>query len=75
MTETVFSLAVAFLKLASVFVGWLQERQAMQAGQDAEIARASVAILLQTQAAKQIMQEITAMSEADVDKLLKDLEK
>lgn len=68
------SIILAILKLINVFMSFAQERQLIQAGADAEIAKASASILLKTESAKQVMQEVTAMTEKQVDAALKGLE-
>ena len=46
----------------------------MKAGTDAEIAKVSAAILVKTQSAKAIMQQVTGMTDKQVDDTLKGLE-
>lgn len=72
--STVASIILALLKLAQVILSFAQERKLIQAGADAEIAKASAAVLSKTESAKQIMAEVTAMTEEQVDKTLKGLE-
>ena len=66
--------ALTFLKLANVITNYVRERQLMDAGSDRAIAQASANILKQTQAAKEIMAEVTAMTDEQVDETLKRLE-
>lgn len=67
-------LALAFLKLTNLLVGWAKDKQQMDAGADRAVAQASVAILNKTQSAKQVMAEVMAMTDSQVDEALKRLE-
>ena len=67
------SLLIALLKLASGLFTWLQSRQLIDAGADHEIAKASAAVLVMTSSAKKVMEEISALSSDDTDKLLRSL--
>lgn len=66
-------IALALLKLANIILGDMRDARQFKAGQDAEIAKISAAILKKTAAGKKIMEQIDAMSEADVDRELGDL--
>jgi hypothetical protein len=68
------SLILLILRIVDAATNWLRDQQGIKAGEDAEIAKASAAILLKTQSAKQIMAEVTAMTDAQVDEALKRLE-
>ena len=71
---TCAKIALTLLQLADVLVALARSRQQMQAGADAEIAKASASILLKCQSAKEVMRRVMAMSEAEVDQSLKELE-
>lgn len=62
------------LKIVNAVMDKLNYNQGFQAGTDAEIAKVSASILRKTQAGKAIMEKVDAMSEADVDAGLIDLE-
>lgn len=72
--STIASIILALLKLAGILLTFARDRQMMKAGADAEIAKASAAILLQTESAKEIMTKVTSLDEDEVDKALKELE-
>ena len=67
-------LALALVKLADLFANMAREKELIGAGEDRALAEASASILLKTKAAKEVMQRVTAMSEDEVDKALKELE-
>jgi hypothetical protein len=71
---TYAKIALALLQLADVLVALARSRQQMQAGADAEIAKASASILLKCQSAQEVMGRVVAMSQAEVDQSLKELE-
>lgn len=64
-----FTLISAGLQLVLALVTWAKDRQQFDAGQDAEIAKSSLAILKQTDAGKAIMEKIDAMAPAKRDAL------
>jgi hypothetical protein len=66
-------IGLLLLRLASSLLDYARARQQFTAGQDAEAARASAAILARTQAGKQIMEKLDAMSEGDLGRLLSEL--
>ena len=68
------SIILAVLKLINEIMGAVNRDKWMQAGADAEIAKISASILAKTQAGKIIMDKVNAMSDADVDAALRDLE-
>jgi len=72
--STIASIILALLKIASALLSFARDRQMMQAGADAEIAKASASVLLMTQSAKDVMAQVTGMTEEEVDKALKELE-
>lgn len=67
-------IVLLFLKLANAIMGEVGNQRQFQAGVDAEIAKASAAILRKTAAGKAIMEKVDAMSDADVDAALVGLE-
>lgn len=71
---TYASLILAILKVINSFMDYVNRKDLMQAGADAEIAKTSASILRKTQAGKAIMEKVDAMSDADVDAGLRELE-
>ena len=67
-------MALLALQLILALVTWLREQGQLNAGQDKEIAKTSAAILLKTQAAKEVMQQVTGMTDKQVDDALAGLE-
>ena len=59
-------LGLLFLKLANQFLDYARQRQAFNAGQDAEIAKQSIGILKMTQKAKEIDEAVEKMSDPDI---------
>jgi hypothetical protein len=68
-------LAVLLLQLARAFFDRVRDDRQYDAGQDAEIAANSLAILRKTAAGKKLMEKIDAMDAADVGGLLDQLER
>lgn len=64
-----FTILSTGLQLVLALVDWVKDRQQFTAGQDAEIAKASMAILAKTEAGKRIMEKIDAMAPAERDAL------
>jgi len=62
-----FTIASAALQLVLALVEWGKGRQQFTSGQDAEIAKTSLAILRKTDAGKKLMERIDAMSPAERD--------
>lgn len=62
------------LKILYGIMGAVNREKWMQAGADAEIAKAALAILNRTEAGKKIMERVNAMPDADVDAALRGLE-
>lgn len=62
------------LKAADTLIGYLRNKQQLDAGADHMIAQATASILAKTQTAKQIMGEVSGMTDEQVDKALKELE-
>ena len=62
------------LQLILGLITWMKQNQAIEAGKDEAIAKAALAVLVKTDAAKRIMAEVNAMTEAQVDEALKRLE-
>lgn len=67
-------IALLALQFAEAIVSYLREKKQMDAGADREIARATASILLKTQAGKEIVAAVTAMTPDEVDAALKSLE-
>lgn len=74
MITTWASLILTALKILNAIMGAVNREKWMQAGADAEIAKASLAILERTDAGKAIMEKVNGMPIEDVDKGLIDLE-
>lgn len=72
---TWLQLALALLKLVNGIVGWYKQEQLIEAGVDKEIARTSASIFTKTATAKQIMEEVSGLSEDEVDVALRRLER
>jgi hypothetical protein len=62
------------LKIINIIMGDIDENKWMQAGEDAEIAKISAAILGKTTAGKAMLEKVNAMSDAEVDAGLRGLE-
>ena len=71
---TIVKIILALLKLADVLAVWAQQQKWYNAGVDAEVARASAAILAKTLKAKEIREKVEALDEKTVDDLLRGLE-
>lgn len=67
-------IALTMLKIASALIDWAKAKGQYDAGQDAQIAKATAELLVKTQSAKAIMQNMTGMTEEQVDATLKGLE-
>jgi hypothetical protein len=67
------SVITALLTLAQHLLGWLRDKQLIDAGADAEIARQTLAILEMTEKGKAIKARIDAMSDGELDDFLKEL--
>lgn len=67
-------IALALLKLANIILGDMRDARQFKAGQEAEIAKISAAILKKTAAGKAMMEKVNALSPADVDAGLVGLE-
>lgn len=67
-------LGLLFLQIADKALDIARAKKLMDAGEEKAVAAASASILQKTGVAKDIMQRIEGMSEAEVDQALKDLE-
>jgi len=67
------SLILALLNLAQHLMGIFRDKQLLNAGADAEIARQTIAILEMTERGKAIKAKIEAMSDPELDHWLKEL--
>jgi hypothetical protein len=68
------SLALALLKFVNTIMMWARERELISQGYDKAIAEVTQSILVKTTAGKKIMEKVNALSEAEVDAGLRDLE-
>jgi len=68
------SLILTALKILNAIMGAVNREKWMQAGADAEIAKAALAILERTDAGKKIMERVSSMTDAEVDVELRKLE-
>ena len=67
-------IVLLFLKLANAIMGAVNDQKQFQAGTDAEIAKTSAAILGKTKAAKEIRDQVNALTKDAVDAQLAGLE-
>ena len=67
-------IVLLFLKLANAIMGEVNDQRQFQAGTDAEIAKVSAAILAKTRAAKDIRDQVNALTKDAVDAQLAGLE-
>ena len=67
-------IVLLFLKLANAIMGAVNDQKQFQAGTDAEIAKTSAAILAKTKAAKDIRDQVNALTKDAVDAQLAGLE-
>lgn len=67
-------IVLALLALADALVRWLSQRQALKAGEDAAIARASQAILRRTVEGRILFDRIDALPARRLDEVLRELE-
>lgn len=63
------ALVLALLKAATSLVGWLRERQALEAGRDKEIARAALDVLGATAQGKELRDRVMAMTDPEAEEL------
>ena len=63
------SLILALLKAATSLTQWLREKQALEAGRDKEIARASLAVLEATASGNELRRRIEAMDDPEAEDL------
>jgi hypothetical protein len=68
------SLALTLLKVVNLIMNWARERELISKGYDQAIAEVTQSILIKTDAGKKIMERVNAMSDAEVDAGLRDLE-
>lgn len=71
---TYAQLALGFLKLVMYFLRKVDERELIKLGYDQAIADQTKLILEKTAAGKRMMEKVNAMSDADVDAGLRNLE-
>lgn len=67
-------IVLLILKIADAIMTQIGEQKQFQAGTDAEIAKTSAAILAKTRAAKQIGDQVNALTDDAVDAQLRGLE-
>lgn len=72
--SAIISLILGLVRFATFLADLAVKNKWMQAGKDAEVARASADLLRKTIAGKKIMERVDAMSSEDVDIGLRDLE-
>lgn len=63
------SLILAVLKLATSLIGFANQRSAIEAGQDKEIARAALMVLEATTYGKELRASIAALTDEEADDL------
>lgn len=69
------SVALLLLQITSQIVNYLNSKKLLDAGADAEIAKASAAILAKTKFARETRERIDALPRDSVDVLLDELAK
>lgn len=74
MTFSWGALILAVLQFAVKLYSGLQDKKLIDAGYDKAIAESAAQILKNNTYAKQVMANITAMSDSDVDNVLRQLE-
>lgn len=74
MTATYLSIALAVLKLIFAYLSWARERDLISKGYDQAIAEVAQSIMAKTAAGKAILERVNAMSDAEVDTGLRELE-
>ena len=68
------SLALTLLQIVNKIMSWANARELVSEGYDKAIAEVTQSILVKTTAGKAIMEKVNAMSDAEVDAGLRDLE-
>ena len=68
------SLALTLLQIVNKIMSWANERELISRGHDEAIAEVTQSILVKTTAGKAMMEKVNAMSDAEVDVGLRDLE-
>lgn len=68
------NIILTVLRIVEAIMSRINQDEWIKAGQDAEIAKVSAAILAKTQAGKAIMEKVNALSDSDVDAQLRGLE-
>lgn len=71
---TYAKIALLLLQAADGLINLWRSKQQYDAGVDAEIAKASAAILVKTKVAQEQLQLVTGLTDAQVDEMLKGLE-
>lgn len=68
------SIILGLLKLANLILGAINRDKWIKAGEDAEIAKASAALLAKTEYARKVRERVNAMDDNALDRALRDLE-
>ena len=68
------AIAKLLLQLTNNIMDWVQEKQLLDAGEDKAIAKASLAVLAKTQAGRDYLAKLQAMTDKQVDDVLAELE-
>lgn len=68
------SFALTLLQIVNKIMSWANEQKLISQGYDKAIAEVAQSILVKTTAGKAIMEKVNAMSDAEVDVGLHDLE-
>jgi len=71
---TWLSLALTLLKIVSSIMTWAREQSLIDEGYDKAIAETTQEILRKTAIGKQLMEQVDAMSDSQVDDALRNLE-
>lgn len=68
------SIILGLLKLANLILGAINRDKWIKAGEDAEIAKTSAALLAKTEYARKVRERVNAMDDNALDRALRDLE-
>lgn len=67
------SIITTVLSLVASLIGWLNNRQLLQAGADQEIARQLAAIMAMMERGREIFDEVHKMNDEELNEWLKEL--
>ena len=67
------SILTALLSIVKNLFGWLHDKQLLDAGAEAQIAKETLAIFEMTETGKRLLAKIEAMPDEELNELLKEL--